>query len=314
MAFRIPKRSALLAKIEGAYGTDPVPAGATDAMYVYNLAITPLTLVVAPRMPVRPFFGADVPALGGSPVKVTFEVPIAGTGAAGTAAPWGCLLRACGRAQTVNAGVDVIYPLISSAFESATLYLNRDGVLHKVTGARGSVSRDLAHNAIPMYKFTFTGIYNAPTDTALPALTFGATWPKPLVVNRVNTTFTLFGYSGIFSKLSFDDGVALSWNDNPNNTEEVRITDRAAPIKGTISIQADTIAAKDWFTIAKGGTTGALAIVHGTTAGNKWKLDAATVGVFDPAEENDQGVLMYKLNLEFYPTGAGNDEFVERVL
>lgn len=314
MAHRLPKRSALLAKIEATYATDPVPTGAADAMYVYDLKITPMELVEAERMPVRPFFGADSAAIGGTPVKVTFSIPIAGSGAAGTAAPYGPLLRACARAQTVNGGVDVIYPLISSAFESCTIYANRDGVLHKVTGIRGSVAVEFSHNAIPMYKFTLTGIFNAPTDVALPALTFGSTWAKPLVQNKVNTTFTLHGFAAVLSKLEYDHGVETPWKDYVNNTEEVRVTGRAAPIKGSVSIQADTIANKDWFTIAKAGTLGALALVHGTTAGNKWKLDAANVRISNPAEEEEDGILMYKCGLVFYPTSAGNDEIVERIL
>ena len=314
MAHRLKKRSALLAKIEAVYGTDPVPVGATDAMYVYDLAITPMELVAAGRMPVRPFFGADAPAIGGTPVKVTFAVPIAGSGAAGTAAPYGALLRACARAQTINAAVDVIYPLVSSTFDSVTLYVNRDGVLHKVTGVRGSVSVEFSHNAIPLYKFSFTGIYNAPTDVALPALTFGATWVKPLVQNKVNTTFTLHGFTAVLSKLDYDTGVEVSWKDYVNGVEEARLTGRAAPIKGSASVQADTIASKDWFTVAKAGTLAALALVHGTTAGNKWKLDAANVLISNPSEEEEDGIVMYKLGLEFFPTGAGNDEIVERIL
>ncbi len=187
-------------------------------------------------------------------------------------------------------------------------------MLHKITGARGTVSRSLKHNSVPMYKFSFLGIYNAPTDTALPALTFGATWPKPLVVDKVNTTFTIGGYSAVLEDLAFDDGVVHNWKNNPNNTEEVRITGRAEPIKGSCTLQADTIANKDWFTGAKAGTTVAIALVHGTAAGNKWKLDAATVLPLNPTEADQGGVLMYKLELEFYPTGAGNDEHVERVL
>lgn len=311
---RVKKRSALLAKIEGTYGVDPTPAGATDAMYVYDLSITPMESVMQARNPVRPFFGADTPILGGTPVRVSFSVPIAGSGTAGTAVPYGPLLRACGRSQTINGGVDVIYGLISNTFESVTMYVNRDGVQHKVTGARGTVSREFAHNQVPMYKFAFTGIYAAPTDTALPSLTFGATWQKPLVQNKVNTTFSLHAFAAKLSKLSFDDGIEVSWKDYVNSSEEVRITGRAAPIKGSCSIEADTIAAKDWYAIAKAGTTGALALVHGTSAGNKWKLDAAAVGVFNPAEEEEDGILMVKLALEFYPSSTGNDEIVERVL
>jgi len=307
------KRSALLAKIEGTYGIDPVPTGAADAMYVYDLKITPLENVEQERMPVRPFFGADVAAVGGSPVKVAFAVPITGAGSAGGVPGYGVLLRGCGRAQTVNAGVDVIYPLVSSAFSSITLYANRDGKLHKITGARGSVSREFVHNQKPMWKFSFTGIYNAPTDTALPALTFGATWPKPLVQNKVNTTLSLHGYAAVLSKLSFDDGVEVSWKDYVNNAEEVRITGRAAPIKGSVTIEADTIAQKDWFALARAGTTGALALTHGPAL-NRYKLDAATVRISSVAEADEDGVLMYELGLAFYPTSAGNDEIVERVL
>ncbi len=313
MAHRLMKRSALLAKIESVYGTDPTPAGATDAMYVYDLAITPMELVEAGRMPVRPFFGADTPAVGGTPVKVSFSVPIAGSGAAGTAAPYGPLLRACGRAQTVNAGVDVIYPLVSASFDSVTLYVNRDGVRHIVTGARGSVAVEFSNGGIPMYKFQFTGIYNAPTDSALPALTFGSTWQKPLVMNKVNTTFSLHGVSAVLSKLDYDTGVEVSWKDHPNNAEEVKITGRAAPIKGSCTVEAVSITSKDWFAAAKAGTTGALAMTHGPAL-NRWKLDAATVRVSNPSEEEEDGVLMYKLNLDFFPTSAGNDEIVERIL
>lgn len=312
MAYRVLKRSALLAKIESVYGTDPVPAGATDAMYVYNLKITPMTLARSERMPVRPFFGADVPAIGGTPVKVDFEIPIAGSGTAGTAPGYDCLLRACGRSATTVALTSVTYAPVSSGFESATLYVNRDGVQHKVTGFRGNASVEFAHNAIPMYKITGQGIYNAPTDVAVPALTFGATWPKPLMQNKVNTTFTIHGVTAILSKLSYDPGFAVDWKDWVNNTEEVRITDRPKVV-GKCTIQAGTIAAKDWFSIAKAGTTGAIQVVHGTAAGNKWQLDAATVMPTDPVEADDGGILMYELTLDFFPTSAGNDEFTEKV-
>lgn len=310
---RLMKRSALLAKIEGVYGTDPLPTGAADAMYVYDLQITPLELVEQERMPVRPFFGADVAAAGGSPVKVSFSVPITGSGTAGTAPGFGVLLRGCGRAETVNALVDVIYPLVSSAFSSIALYANRDGVRHIITGARGSVSREFVHNQVPMWKFSFTGIYNAPTDTALPTLTFGATWPRPLVQNKVNTTFALHGFSAVLTKLTIDDGVEVNWKDYANLSEEVRITGRAAPIKGSVSIGATTIAAKDWFALARAATTGALALTHGPAA-NRYKLDAATVRIASVAEEDVDGVVNYNLGLAFYPTSAGNDEIVERVL
>lgn len=314
MAQRLPKRSSLLAKIESTYATDPVPVVATDAMYVYNLKIDPISVVVHERKPVRNFFGADPAAVGGSPVKVSFEVPVAGGGAAGTAPGYAVLLKACGRAETINPGVSALYSLISSGFQSVTLYLNRDGVLHKVTGFRGDVSLEMSHEGVPMYKFNGIGIYNAPTDTALANLTFGGTWVKPVLMNKVNTTFTIHGISAKVSKFSYGQGNSVVWKDYVNNAEEVRINDRAAPLKGSITLEADSVANADWLTKVKTGATGAIAVTHGTVAGNKWQHASSIVRPTDVAEEDDSGTLMYKIGLEFYPSSAGNDEFTETVL
>jgi hypothetical protein len=79
-------------------------------------------------------------------------------------------------------------------------------------------------------------------------------------------------------------------------------------------VQADTIAFKDWFTIAKTGNPIVLALVHGTTAGNKYKLDAANVLPKNPTRSIKDGIVFYDMDLEFYPSSAGNDEIVERVL
>ena len=314
MASRLTRIAALLAKVETTYGVDPTPTGAADAMYVYDLNITPMENVRFERKPVRPFFGDDVPAIGGTPVKVEFSIPIAGGGAAGTAPGYDPILRACARSKTVNAGISVVYAPISAAFESATLYANKAGVNHIVTGFRGNAKVEFNHEQIPMYKVSGIGIYNTPTDTAVPAITIGATWPKPLVQNKVNTaTFTLAGVSAILQKLSYDPGVVVDWKDWVNLTEQVRVTDKPK-VTGSVSLQADTIAVKDWFTAAKNATTAAIQVIHGTSGGNKWQLDAATCIVTNPKYADANGILMLEMGIEFYPSGAGNDEFSETVL
>lgn len=312
MAHRLNMKRAVLAKIEVTYGTDPTPTGAANAIYCYDPSITPMELVKKERAPARPFLGPDSTIMGGTPVKLEFSVDVAGGGAAGTPAPFGVLLRACGLSETISAGVDVTRSPVSAAFDSVTLYFNLDGVLHKITGCRGNASFEFSHGAVPMIKFSFTGVYNAPSDTALPALTLTG-WQKPLVMNKVNTTpVTFHGVSPILSKLSLDLGNSVGWKDWVNNAEEVRITDRK--VAGSITVQADTIAAKDWFALARAGTTGALSLTHGTAAGNKVKLDAATVQVMDPKYEDDDGIVMVTMGLAFLPSSAGNDELVWKEL
>src|SRR5882672_10707064 len=207
MADRLEERAAFLLKIDATYGTDPVPTGAADAMYCYDLKIDPMENEDDKRSPVRPFFGQDSAVIGGTKSKIEFSVPIAGSGAAGTAMPaaFRAMLRAAGHSVTNNPGVDEIYPLVSGPFDSATGYYYDDGVLHKLISMRGSVSREFKHEAMPLYKFAGLSLYTAPTDVALPTLTFPATWTKPLIQNKVNTTFTLGGVAAVLESLSIDD-------------------------------------------------------------------------------------------------------------
>lgn len=313
MAHRFTEKRALLAKIESVYGTDPTPTGAADAMYVYDLSVTPMELVKQERNPVRPFFGADATIVGGTPVKISFKVPVAGGGAATTAPGYDCVMRCGGHAKTVGAS-DVTYSLIGSGFESTTFYANVDGVLHKLTGVRGTCSYEFSHGQVPMIGFEGVGIFNAPTDTALPTLTFGAMWPKPLIMNKVNTTpVTLHGISVVMTKLSIKPEQTVEWKDYVNNTEEVRITNRGK-VAFDITIQADTLAAKNWFTTASAGTTGAFTLTHGTAAGNKAKIDAATVQLFDPSYEDEGGIVMVKMSGLCLPSAAGNDEYTYKTL
>lgn len=315
MADRLDERAAFLLKIEGTYGTDSVPVGSTDAVYCYNLKVAPMENMEDKRSPIRTFFGSDSAVIGGTRTKVEFDLPLAGSGTAGTAMPaaFRAALRAAGHSVTNNPGTDEIYPLVSSAFESSTGYYYDDGVLHKIPGIRGSVSREFKHEVVPFLKFSGLGLYIAPTDIALPTLTFPATWVKPLVQNKVNTTFTLGGFAAVLETLTIDDASNYVWKDYVNTTDDVRITDRPL-VKGKVSVQAGSIASKDWFTIAKTGTPIALALVHGTTAGNKYKLDAANVLPKNPTREVKDGIVFYSMDLEFYPSSAGNDEIVERVL
>lgn len=314
MPIRLTARRAILAKIESVYGTDPTPTGAADAMYVSNLSLTPMENVLAERNPLRPFFGPDTPAVGGTPVKVEFEISLAGAGAIAAIPGYGPLYRAAGMSQTVNAAVDCTYALISSAFESVTLYCNLDGVNHRVTGFRvASINEEFNHNEIPKAKISGIGLYNAPSDTALPALTFGTTWQKPLVVNKVNTTpVSLHATAVVMSKFSLQIANEVSWRDYVNGTEEVRLTGRK--VTGSITVQADNVAFKDWFGIAKAGTTGAFTLTHGTATGNRVKRDSATVQLINPSYEEEDGIQMVKMDLAFFPTSAGNDDVVLRTL
>lgn len=301
------RKRIVLAKIETTYGTDPTPTGAANAILVRNLDITPLDIEYASRDLVRSFLGNYDSLVGAQNVKASFEVEFAGAGTAGTVPAYGPLLRACGLSETISAGVSVTYAPVSASFESVTIYVNVDGVLHKLTGARGTVSIELNAKAIPVYKFEFTGIYNAVVDGALPTPTYTG-FITPLPVNAANTSgFSLHSYSAIMQSLSVNLGNEVTYR-NLVTSESVLITDRKAT--GSVTIEATTVAQKDYFGVVRGVTLGSLAVTHGTTAGNKIDITATnSVQLTSPTYQESDGIAMIQMGMNFNPTGSGNNEF-----
>jgi hypothetical protein len=170
MALLLRKRLILI-ETESVYGTDPSPDGA-DAVLVRDLNITPQQSDVVSRDLIRPYLGASEQLLANTRVECTFSVELAGSGTAGTAPQYGKALQACGLSETVSAGTSVTYAPVSSSFGSVTIHYNIDGVRHKVTGCRGTFVINANVGEIPTIDFTFTGIYNAPDDSALPSVTY----------------------------------------------------------------------------------------------------------------------------------------------
>ena len=305
-----PKK-AIIAKIESPYGTDSVPTGAANAILARNVSIVPIEAELIKREVVLPTFGTIAAIPAGASVKLDFEVDAAGSGAAAVPAPWGPLARAAGRSESSNSpAVDVLYSPRSSGFESVSIYFFLDGLRHRLTGVRGKMAPSFNHNAIPSLKFSLIGIYNPPTDTALPTLTLTA-WQQPLPMNKVNTpTFTLHGVAAVLSSLEIDDGTVVNFRDYVNVAQDVRISGRECT--GTAKIEADLLAVKDWFAIARAGTTGALNLIHGTAAGNKLQIEAATVQIGNPSYEDADGVAMLNLPLMFHFSGAGDNDYTLR--
>lgn len=202
----------------------------------------------------------------------------------------------------------VVYKPVSSAFESTTLYVNVDAVLHKLLGARGTVALKMSAQGIPMYSFTFTGLYVPVADGAMPTVTLSA-FQQPLAVNNQNTTnLVVAGYAGaVGSDFSFDFANTVVFRSLPGGTESVMITDRKPA--GSLTIEATTVASKDWWSLIKNVTLGAFSVTHGTVAGNKVKLDTPSMQLTTPAYGDKDGVTMLTMKAEYIPV-TGNDELL----
>ena len=298
------KRLILVTK-ESTYGTDSTPAG-TDALLVRNLEITPIEADVVSRDLIRPYLGNSPQLLANSRVSITFQVELAGSGTAGTAPRYGAVLQACGMSETIVATTSVTYAPVSASFSSATIYFNNDGIRHILTGCRGTFTLNAEVGQIPTIDFTMIGIYNAPTDTALPSTTYSQQ-ASPLIFKQGNTSaFQFFSYAGCLQSVSFDMANETVYRELVGCTKEVLITNRAP--SGTVMLEAPALATKDYFNIAQTETTGNLTFLHGTTLGNRVTLTAAQCDISNPSYSDQDGIQMLNIPYVATPTTTGNDE------
>ena len=301
----LSRKLVLLAKIETGYGTDPTPAGATDAIQAQNVKLSPLEAVAVERQGIQGYLGNHQSVVAGQTVVLEFEVEIAGAGTAGNAPKFGPLLRGCGMGETISTGTSVLYKPISTGFESLTFWFNVDGLKHALLGARGSFSMKFDAKGIPVMAFKFTGLYTVPTDSAAVAPTLtGFQQPLP-VLNAYSSAFTIHSVAAVLASLSVDLANNVVYR-NLVGTEAVVITDRQP--SGSVTFEATTVATKDWWSSIKASTLSTLSLTHGTAAGNKFKVDLPSVQLEKPAYSEQDGVQMLQLGLSVDPTSTGNDE------
>jgi hypothetical protein len=297
----------LMAKAEVTYATDPVP-DATNALLASNIDITPVSSTVANRQKAHATFGNDPDQHTAIFSIMTFDVGMAGSGAAGTAPLYGPLLRACNMVETITAMAKVTYKLgvfNHATSKSVTIYFNEGGKQYALVGARGTVSIILGPNALPILRFSFTGIRQAATDTALEsAETTLASWLDEIEVNEANTTASLFGITPAVQTFQLDLNNTITPRDRPN-AKYVAITN-AGP-KGQIGFEMPTVATFDPETTAIAGTLGPLALQHGQDAGNIVKVSSTYMQLLQPKPQVTDGILHVQSNFAFV-RNAGLDD------
>ena len=303
----LTRKRVILIEAESSYATDPTPS-ATNAVLVRDLTITPQSSDVVSRELIRPYLGASEQLLANTRVECTFAVELAGSGSAGTAPRYGSALKACGLSEVVVSSTRVTYAPVSTGFSSVTIHYNIDGVRHKVTGARGTVELSAEVGQIPVLNFSMQGIYNAPDDSALPSVTYG-NQEEPLIFKNGNTSsFQLLSFGGALQSVNFDLGNELVYQELVGGTKQVLLVDRQAT--GSVTIQAPTIAQKDFFAAALvDSTLGNLQFTHGTTAGNIVQFTSSKVDIGDVNYGDIDGIASLEIPYTLVPSTSGNDEF-----
>ena len=307
-------KSALFAKIETVYGTDPTPVEATDAIEAYDQPS--FELVTDPKARTVPIstFGELAPLIVGKSYKLGgIKVPLKGSGAAGTAPRIAPLLRALGFAQTIVATVSVSYAL-HSIFEgeSVTLYFWFGGTKHILTGCVGSGKLSLQAGEVMFLECDFTGKYGGTiSDVTFPSPIFETTVQQ--IWDTALFKFTPAGGSDlglIVTKLDIDLGNEVNPRPDANGVSGIGryyISDR----KTKVSLDPEKVALSSLnpYTLHEAQTLIAIETKPTGTAGNLVEIVVAGVSLDAPKAGNRNNVATWDLSGQCRPIiAAGNNE------
>ena len=225
-----------------------------------------------------------------------------------TAPRLGALLKACAFAETVSVGSSVTYNPVSSPTSSITVYLYLDGMLHKLTGAVGTVKLSLEAGKTGVLDFSFKGIYNAPTDTTLATPTFETTVDSVPIVKSSSLTYNA-NSSLYVNKADMDIANTIALRPSVNATNAVagfQVTSRKPNI--SIDPEVESIATIDWRTDLL-STPRAFSMVVGATAGNIITFSIPKMNVVDIQYGDRDGILTNTIKAEMTAnTATGDDE------
>lgn len=302
-------REIIQAKIEVTYNTDPTPAAGTDDILVQNVSMNNEGLRMVDRPAVRANIGKLQQVHAGMLRKITFDVEMKGAGATYGAAVFpesDPLLRACGLSATLVDTVSWTYQVISTGFESVTIYYFTDGKRYIITGCFGNVSFSHGAGGIGIASFEFIGHSVAPTDVVLPTPTYDSVVPPAVI----NTTFTTGGFAAIIENLTVDLGNVIATNPSVaaiDGYADLAITGR--DVNGSFDPEDELIATDDIEGALRAGTQNTIILgAVGPTTFNKYTFTLLRSYYRDISQGDRDGTRTAEI-----PFGCDNtseDEFV----
>jgi len=312
----LKKRSLLLAKVEVTEGVDPVPAPATDALLVSNPNVKPTGELL-----VRDFDRASLSPLphviGLKEVEVTFATELKGSGTANVGGAGDIpeidpLLQACGFAVTLTAESPpasgngfIEYDPASDNLKTITLYVYLDGILHKISGCRGSFSFNAEAGKFGTFEWTFKGLYTQPTDAAIPGgAVFNNQTPPPFL----NANLALAGYAAIVQAFTFDMANDIQRRENANSAEGViGFVLGGRDTQGSINPEAVSEATHPFWADWKNAVQKAFSATFGSVAGAKIDITAPKVQAREMTWGDRNTVRTYEIPMTL-AQNAGDDE------
>jgi len=299
----------LLAKVEASYGVDPTPTGPANAILAAPVD-TRLDVAKINLSAVRRSISAQKITLGRKMVEFTVTVDLKGSGAAGTPPEFGALMRACSMAETINAGVSVVYKPENDAasMKSITIYFYYDGRLRKALGCMGNFTLSAPPGGVPQLVFNLRGKLSSDADAALPNdQVYQST--EPVIIESGGVSFGAFN-DAVIRNISYVTGNSLIDRMDVNSAEGVKgvfVSGRDPRL--STSIEAELEATKAFFANYESRVEEAVDVTIGTVAGNIVTLAIPKFCVdegLDPQNEN--GIILFGLSGQALESSAGAED------
>jgi len=212
-----------------------------------------------------------------------------------TGYPWfRPLLKACGLAEasagTVTSGStgSWTYTPKSSSFDSATIWIYADGLLHKVGGALGTFSVDLMAGEAPDMTFNLTGTLAAePAASAFPA---SPVYPTNTMKMVESLSLLLGSYAPVCRSIKFTQGMGKTERGDVNSSngfKGIHLPSRDGVLEIVIERDSD-LATKNFYAIQKAATVETIGFTHGADSQSAIVF-SATGPQLGPIREGDDG-------------------------
>ncbi len=299
---KLSRRRVIAAAIETSTGT-PVALAATNAAMI---AFNPKMKAEIPteQRPGMTSFSPFVPVAGARKGTFTFETELAGSGTAGTNPFWSTVLLP-GVGFPVPASGGIFSPVTGNP-ATLTLGCYVDGRLATISGAQGSCKITCEFGKVPMCEWTFDGIWQPKTDTAILAPTF----PTVVPPRFAGGVLSVGGSPYKVSKCVIFIKNTVSPRQDANNVSGYHsffIVEREVTIE--IDPEAVPIATEDWYGAHLSSQTFSFQAAIGTAAGNTLTIACPKAALMSPPEEGDRaGIVTDDLTFQATTSGANDDE------
>lgn len=300
--------STIGAVVQSGQGTPGSPATG-DVFRAYDVDVVPVPEIFIRENQVGVMGHPVSPAPGQLYRQLTFKHLIAGWGTSFADAPCNidAALRACKLANTIDSTNQTHqYDPITSGEEWTTFGIWWDGVKHLLTDAQGNLKISGVVGEPLIAEFSFMGLWNDLSDTALIT---GNALHTTMPPTFKNATFQLGSDTLPISAFEIDMGNVITPLQDPNSTQGVRsfvIVNRA--VTGSFDPEMTLVATHDYEATFTGGTPAALTIELDGGTGNKITIYAPKVQFtgLTPGDRGEVRTYDIPFNLAY---DSGDDEF-----